>query len=211
MRALIVSFAISFSVNAQGPYQFLKGQAAKSQASTSKDAQRKKIIGGIATFTLGNIGFFASPETTAKIAFSLFQTIGVIDIAQGIKSYYAPNQDAELYELATKVKKARRVDADRFSMEIIKIKAKEERAKRLATLYGSSFLAGQYLINSYVGSPPESLKNIYLFLTATNLMVAGDAYFSKSEYEEYYGNKFSLTPILPIKAGEVGLRISARF
>ncbi|MCO4753111.1 MAG: hypothetical protein KC478_01445 [Bacteriovoracaceae bacterium] len=185
MRLILAVLIFSFMVNAkESPMKFLREQALQNQKKFKYNRYESIISGGLA-FIVGNIGYYGTDSSTLKVAYSGIQTIGILNVGQGIYDYYRPVFDTELYLALREPKTAPK--------RIIKVFAQEEKAKRLSLLYKSSLLATQYFANAFLGDTDDSLKDVYTFLGGVNLIVVGYATFYKDKYEEYYYSNY-LTP-----------------
>ena len=169
--------------------RFLSEEVSKSSQKFRYN-KYESIISGGAAFLIGNIGYFSTESVTLKLAYSGIQTIGILNIGDGIYDNYSPTFDRELYKVARGTK-----SPDSTAYGVINILAKEEKAKRISLLWKSSLLATQYFSNAYLKNDEESLKDIYKFLGGVNLIVAGYSYFYQNKYESYiFGENSSFSP-----------------
>lgn len=164
---------------------FLKNQA-DIQKKEFRYNQYEDIITGGLGFLVGNIGYHETDSASLKLAYSGIQTIGILNVGQGVYDYYRPLFDKEIYQALTRRKNT--------ASEIVRIFAQEERAKRLSLLYKSSLLSAQYFANAYLGNTEENLKDIYKFLGGVNLIVVGYALFYQDKYEKFYYSN-SISPV----------------
>lgn len=173
----------------------------------------ENLISGLAAFAIGNVGYLASDSASLKLAYSGIQTIGIINIGKGVYLMNSSNVEKSLARLMTN-KNVKGYSKSRLSSELIKIYAKDERAKRLSIFYSSSFLTFQYLLNATVYDSPKKVENIYIFLAGINAMIAGYTGFFKSDYEKhYYGESFDIQPFAYQRdsAFNAGLSLSYSF
>lgn len=184
---LTVSFS-TFSKEKSKSLKFLKSESLKNKKKYRYN-QYESVFSGGAAFVLGNIGYYTTESISLKMAYSGIQTIGIFNIGQGIYDYHRPVFDKELYNVAKKTN-----HSEQTASGIIKIFAKEERAKRLSLLWKSSLLATQYFSNAYLDNTQDDLKEIYKFLGGVNLIVVGYTLFFKNKYEEFVYTSFS--PVL---------------
>jgi len=184
--AILIFCQFANAKEKETPLEFLKTEASNSTKKYRYNKYESMISGSLA-FLAGNIGYHSTNSTSLKIAYSGIQTIGIINVGQGVYDYYRPIFDKELYMA---VKKQKNISGD-----IIEIFAKEERAKRKALLWRSSLLATQYFANAYFDDTEENLKDIYKFLGGVNLIVVSYATFYQGKYEAYYfDNQVTLNP-----------------
>jgi hypothetical protein len=188
------------------PFQYLKSEVAKNERPYRFNKYETIISGGLA-FLVGNIGFYTTDSDTLKLAYGGVQTVGIVTVGQGVYDYYRPNQDQEMLNLLMKDKISRSQMADGF----IDILGQEERAKRLALLYGSTLLVAQYAANAYLSDTPQDIKDIYLFLGGVNVIVAGSSYFSRGKYELYLDEKQQVTWLPTLSPQGAGLVLSSTF
>lgn len=200
---LLVIFILTTNVFAQvetlRPYQYLKNEVQNAEKPYRFNEYETIISGGLA-FLVGNIGFYTTKSETLKFAYAGIQTVGIITVGQGVYDYYSPDQDKEMLGLLNTKKLSRSQMADGF----IALLGREERAKRLAILYGSSLLVIQYAANAYLSEIPSDIRDVYLFLGGVNVIVAGHSFFSRGKYEGYLDSKdkISWSPFLtPNRAG----------
>lgn len=154
----------------------------------------ENIISGTMAFVIGNVGYYLTDSSSLKLTYSGIQTIGVINIGQGIYKINSPSIETSFYKMV-KTKRISKYSKKTLAKNIIKIFAKEERAKRLALFYNSSILSVQYLLNATLDEPPGRLKNIYFFLSGINAIVATYAAIYKNDYERYYyGDEWDFSP-----------------
>lgn len=212
-------FSAEFSSNEKkAAYDFFI-QEAKKETKIKKYQynEYENIIGGICSFTIGNLGYFLSDSEVLKLAYSGVQTLGIINIGQGIYDYYAPDETKSFYKFVTSVRNVdvkgsnvvgisnnRQNPEYELSWNMLEYYAKKEIAKRKSLLYTSSFLTLQYSLNITLGNPPGALKNVYYFMGGVNLVIALYSYFKIDKYETYYNgvrkNNFSLSnfDLLPV-------------
>lgn len=171
--------------------EFLQQEVTKNQKRYRYN-RYERIISGGAAFLIGNIGYFTTESVTLELAYSGIQTIGILNIGDGIYDYYRPTFDRELYKVARNSK-----NPNSTAYGVIKTLAQEEKAKRISLLWKSSLLSVQYLSNAYLKSDEESLKDIYKFLGGVNIIVAGYSYFYRDKYESFiFGENAQIQPIL---------------
>lgn len=144
------------------------------------------IISGLAAWTIGNIGWFAASSDSLKIAYSVVQTIGLLNVGKGIYNVYRPHTEKEYYNLIKNQSHNHHDQENYWSEGIMRVVATEKRAKRLSLFYTSSLLAIQYAINVFIDDTPDDIENIFYFLGGVNLIVAGYSYFAIDKYEKYY-------------------------
>jgi hypothetical protein len=203
---LLVFVSQVFASESLKPFKYLR-QEVKSAEKEYQFNEYEAIIGGSLAFLVGNVGFYTTNSETLKLAYGGIQTVGIISVGQGVYDYYRPNTDQEMLNLLQQKKLTRSSLADGF----ITILGQEERAKRLALLYGSSLLVVQYAANAYLSDTPKDIKDIYLFLGGVNLIVAGHSYLSRGKYERYFDLKDQVA-VAPILAPNLaGLRASYSF
>jgi hypothetical protein len=153
------------------------------------------IFSGVIAFVIGNVGFYTTKSSVLKLGYSGVQTIGIINVGRGIYDVNSPSTEGELYRFLTNDTNTG-VSKEALSIKLIHVFAQEERAKRMALFYGSSFLTVQYLMNSFVGKTQPELKKIYLFMGGVNFIIATYSGINKSNYEKkVYGNEFNIQPI----------------
>ncbi|MBF0315893.1 MAG: hypothetical protein HQK52_20905 [Oligoflexia bacterium] len=171
----------------------------------------ENIISGFAAFTIGNIGYYLSNSPVLKVAYTGIQTIGIINIGKSIYHINSPSIEGSFYHLLSSKEKVQ-YNSNELAWHLLQIFAQEERAKRIALFYSSSFLALQYSINTFVYESPGNLKNIYIFLSGVNIIVAIYTAFYKGKYEKYYfGNDIDIRPILTPQNSGGGLEIGFQF
>lgn len=153
------------------------------------------IFSGVIAFVIGNVGFYTTKSSVLKLGYSGVQTIGIINVGRGIYDVNSPSTEGELYRFLTNDTNTG-VSKEALSVKLIHVFAQEERAKRMALFYGSSFLTVQYFMNSFVGKTQPELKKIYLFMGGVNFIIATYSGMNKSNYEKkVYGNEFNIQPI----------------
>ncbi len=153
------------------------------------------IFSGVIAFVIGNVGFYTTKSSVLKLGYSGVQTIGIINLGRGIYDVNSPSTEGELYRFLTNDTNTG-VSKEALSVKLIHVFAQEERAKRMALFYGSSFLTVQYFMNSFVGKTQPELKKIYLFMGGVNFIIATYSGTNKSNYEKkVYGNEFNIQPI----------------
>lgn len=171
---------------------FVEKEAAKPEKYTFNEYEN--IISGGAAFLIGNVGYMLTDSTVLGLTYSAVQTIGVINIGQGIYKMNSPSVERSFKDLLTN-DKVKGYSKKRLAGHLIKIFGQESRAKRLALFYSSSLLAAQYTLNATVYDSSGKLKNVYIFLGGVNAIIAAYSAFSKSEYEEYlFGKDIDLNP-----------------
>ncbi len=210
MKLLLISFFFIFSVEADE--KFFKEKAIKDQKKYVHTEYEDIISGGIA-FVVGNVGFFTTESTPLRAAYSVIQTVGIINISDGIYESYNPSKEKYYYSLFKKYPgyKDKEKNQRYFSKNIIWINAQEEKDRRLSRFYGSTFLATQYVINTLDDRTSSDLKSIYLFLAGVNMIVAGNSWFTRGDYEKHMEDteKLGLFQIFPIPDGlSVGMSSS---
>ena len=179
----LVILILSFETRA-ADLDFFKIQAEKAKASQS-DYKYEDLIAGGAAFVLGNIGFFTTDSTPLRVSYSLVQTIGILNISDGIYQMNNPSRDEYYYQMFRQypAKQNRDKDLRYFSRNLIAITAKNDRAVRIARFYRSTLLTAQYLINTVDRRTSEDLKDIYYFMAGINVITAAYSYFARSNYE----------------------------
>lgn len=177
----------------QGDIQFFVKQSQKKGQGYSFN-EYENLISGLAAFSIGNVGYLVSDSASLKLAYSGIQTIGIINIGKGVYLMNSSNVEESLAQLMTN-KRVKGYSKSKLSSELIKIYAKDERAKRLSIFYSSSFLTFQYLLNATVYDSPKKVENIYIFLAGINAMIAGYTGLFKTDYEKhYYGDSLDIQP-----------------
>lgn len=174
----------------------------------------ESLISGMAAFVIGNVGYLTTESSSLKLTYSAIQTIGIVNIGQGIYQAQAPAVDNSLRGIFTD-EKMKVFTREKLAGRLLRVFAQEDRAKRLSLFYGSSFLTIQYAMNATIYKSSGQLKKIYLFLGGVNAIVAIYSAFSKSQYEEaYYGNKLDISPFVSLddhRQPSYGLLVGARF
>jgi hypothetical protein len=154
----------------------------------------ENIISGTAAFIIGNIGYATTDSSVLGISYSAIQTIGIINIGQGIYKMNSPSIEGSFKDLLTN-KRVKAYSKPKLAKHLIKIFGEEERAKRLSLFYSSSLLSIQYLFNATVYDSPGNVDNIYIFLGGINAIVATYSAFYKSDYEKaLLGDNIDLNP-----------------
>lgn len=201
---LLILVFTSIANSKESPMKFLREQALQNKKKYKYNKYESIISGGLA-FTVGNIGYYQTESSSLQVAYSGIQTIGILNVGQGIYDYYRPVFDKELYLALRRPKTAPK--------RIIKVFAQEERAKRLSLLYKSSLLATQYFANAFLGDTDDSLKDVYTFLGGVNLIVVGYAAFYKDKYEDYYYSQALAPSVFKTNQGDhvAGLSYVGRF
>lgn len=172
---------------------FLK--STKNQENKYSFNQYEHIISGVGAFVIGNLGYLLTDSTPLKIAYSGIQTIGIINIGQGVYQRNSPDMKKSFYKLLT-TKKVRTYSKPLLAKNLIKIFAMEERAKRLSLFFSTGFLSFQYLLNATVYDSPDRVKNIYIFFSGINAIVATYSALYKSDYEsQYFGKQIDINPL----------------
>lgn len=172
---------------------FLKA-AQKSQKKYSFN-EYEHLISGVGAFLIGNIGYLSTDSAALKVAYSGIQTIGIINIGHGVYQRNSPDIQKSFYQLLT-TKKTDKYSKPMIARNLIKIFATDERAKRLSLFYSTSFLSFQYLLNATVYDSPDRVKNIYIFFSGINAIIAAYSALYKSDYEkQYFGDSFDINPI----------------
>jgi hypothetical protein len=170
-------------------------EATKKQKSKFSFNEYEHIISGVGAFLIGNIGYLLTDSTALKIAYSGIQTIGIINIGQGVYQRNSPDLKKSFYTILT-TNKVDTYSKPVLAKNLIKLFAQEERAKRLSLFFSTSFLSLQYLLNSTVYDSPDQVKNIYIFFSGINAIVATYSALYKGEYEsQYYGTQFDINPL----------------
>ncbi len=171
---------------------FVEKEAAKPEKYTFNEYEN--IISGGAAFLIGNVGYMLTDSTVLGLTYSAIQTIGVINIGQGIYKMNSPSVERSFKDLLTN-DQVKGYTKKRLAGHLVTIFGQESRAKRLALFYSSSLLAAQYTLNATVYDSSGKLKNVYIFLGGVNAIIAAYSAFSKSEYEEYlFGEGIDLNP-----------------
>lgn len=153
------------------------------------------LISGLSAFLIGNIGYLSTKSIPLKIAYSGIQTIGIINIGSGVYQRNSPNLKKSFKTLLT-TNKITKYSKPVLAKNLIKIFAIEERAKRLSMFYSTGFLSLQYLLNATVYDSPGRIKNIYIFFSGINAIIATYSAIYKSDYEsQYFGDKFDINPL----------------
>lgn len=196
---LFLTFIIQFAAQAEEKSQlspdkvdvdyyefFIKEYKDEADKKRYRFNEYEDIISGLAAFTIGNIGWFAANSDSLKVAYSIVQTIGLINVGKGIYNLYRPNAEREYYNLIKNQKEHGDDQQNYLSEGIIKIIATEKRAQRLSLFYTSSLLSAQYAINVFLDDTPEDVENIFYFLGGVNLIIAGYSYLVVDKYEKYY-------------------------
>jgi len=154
------------------------------------------IISGVAAFVIGNVGYYFSNSGSLQLSYAAVQTIGIINIGQGIYKLKSPTIKTSLSRLLTDPKK-KTYSKDALARELLEIYADDDRAKRLSIFYGSSFLALQYLLNATVYDSVGKIKNVYYFLGGVNVIIAAYSGMFKSDYEKrFYGDDLDVSPFV---------------
>ncbi len=158
--------------------------------------QYEDLISGGAAFVIGNVGHLLSDSSFLKLSYAAIQTIGIINIGQGIYKIKLSNADVSFYRMLTD-KKTKTYTKEEIAEHLLEISAKESRAKRLSIFYSSMLLSTQYLINVTVYDSAEKIKNIYYFLGGINLIIASYMALYKSDSEKYFfGDNIDLSPFV---------------
>ncbi|MBF0360137.1 MAG: hypothetical protein HQK49_03960 [Oligoflexia bacterium] len=167
----------------------------------------EKIISGVAAFLIGNVGYYTSTSSVLKVTYTGIQTVGIINIGRSIYASNSPSLEKSFYHLMTDSSVDSYSKKD-LSLNLLHIFAQEERAKRIALFYGSSFITAQYAINAFVYKSPGNLKNIYIFLGSVNAIVALYSALYKGEYEKYYyGPSIEIKPFITFVSSGITLNI----
>lgn len=206
MKNIILSFFILSSAFPVYAAETKKNSAVDffSQQSNKKDNNYtynpyETLLSGTIAFVIGNVGFYTTKSQVLKLGYSAIQTIGVVNFGKGLYNINTPNLEKELAQILSAKDNDPNVSKEFLSKKLIEIYAREQRAKRIALFYGSALLSTQYLINTFVGETPKELRNVYIFLGGVNLLIAGYAANSKSNYEEYYyGKSFDIKPTITL-------------
>lgn len=174
----------------------------------------ESLISGVAAFVIGNVGYLTTESSSLKLTYSAVQTIGIVNIGQGIYQAQAPAVDDSLRGILTD-EKMKTFSREKLAGRLLRVFAQEDRAKRLSLFYGSSFLTLQYAMNATIYKSSGQLKKIYLFLGGVNAIIAIYSALSKSDYEEaYYGPKLDISPFVSLhqrsEAG-YGVLVGTRF
>lgn len=171
---------------------------------------KENTIAGVIAFSVGNIGYFSTKSPILKIMYSAVQTIGILNVGRGIYQTHAPSINREMYQLI-KQEDMKNLDKETMAQGLVKILAAEERAKRLALFYSSSFLAVQYTLNATLSHPPKRLKNIYIFLASVNIIAASYSGLFLGKYETFYRNNVvEFAPIVDLD-GKINERYGLSF
>lgn len=196
-------------------FQFFQSNGEReSKVSTFKYNQYESLISGVAAFIFGNVGYLTTSSSSLQLTYSAVQTIGIINIGQGIYQAQAPSMDASLRGILTE-EKMKNFSKEQLAGRLLRVFAQEDRAQRLSIFYSSSFLTLQYAMNATIYKSSGQLKKIYLFLGGVNAIVAVYSALSKSKYEEaYYGSKFDISPFVTMDTPSqpaYGLLVGKRF
>lgn len=196
----LVLFLLSFAsiaseiVNTKDPVAFFTQIKENEQKKSFNFNEYEHIISGTSAFILGNLGYLLSDSPVLKISFTGIQTIGIINIGQGVYMRNAPVLKESLSDIISNQDK-HQYSKNELASELIETFAKQNRAKRLSLFYSTAFLSLQYFLNATIYESPERLRNIYVFLGSVNAIVATYSAMYKDEYEEYhYGNGLDLNP-----------------
>lgn len=196
-----LAFTLSFSAFAnKHALPYLREEVQKTERPWRYN-QYETIISGAAAFVVGNVGFFTTNSDTLKIAYSGVQTVGIITVGQGIYDYYRPNYDRSMLSLLEQ----KELNRGKIADGVVSMLGQEERAQRLALLWGSGLLVTQYLANAYLSDVPSDVRDIYLFLGGVNVIIAGHSYFSRGKYERYLDQKVSWSPFYAPGGGGIAL------
>lgn len=197
----------------QRAYDFFQ-KAGSTKISKFSFNPYENVISGVAAFVIGNVGYLTTESVTLKVTYSAIQTIGIINIGQGIYQSKSPTIDSSLQNLLSD-EKEKSYTKERLAGRLLKIFAEEDRAKRLSIFYSSSFLTLQYAMNATIYKSTGQLKKTYLFLGGVNAIVAIYSAVKKSRYEEaYYGGSVDISPVAKIDSKEkpiYGLMLGVRF
>lgn len=173
----------------------------------------ENIISGSAAFIIGNIGYLTSEGSVLKLTYTAIQTIGIINIGEGIYKANKPSVKSGFYHLLSN-EKNKTISKDKIADSIMQTFAAEERAKRLSLFYSSALLSFQYFLNATIYDSPGNLKNIYIFLGGVNAIIASYSALYKKENETfYYGNNLDIYPFaLKLKEQDLfGLNLAMSF
>lgn len=173
----------------------------------------ENFISGVGAFVLGNVGYLLSDGSVVKLSYAGIQTIGIINIGQGIYKLNATTPEKKFAGIMAE-KSRSTYTKDALAKDLLELYAQEQRAKRLSLFYSSTFLSIQYILNASVYESPGKLKSVYLFLGGVNGIIATYSAFFKGSYESlYYGKELDLAPFAYEIAGVVapGLIISMSF
>jgi hypothetical protein len=209
----ITIFFFIFSAKAESKpdaMTFFKNQQQSKEKSFYFN-QYEHLISGLAAFTIGNIGYLTTKSSVLKVTYTGIQTIGIINIGQGIYKLNTGSFEESFYQKLSKKSAKESFSKEQVASTVIDVFAKELRAKRLSIFYSSSFLAAQYAVNALVYDSPDRLKNIYIFLSGINAIVATYMALNKSDYEAFkYGDGLDLSPFAynTGDGGEWGLNLS---
>jgi len=182
--AVTITFALPAAAQEKSALPYLRAEVGRTERPW-KYNQYETIVSGAAAFVVGNVGFFTSQSDTLKVAYSGVQTVGIITVGQGIYDYHKPNFDRDMLVLLEEKKLTR----GRIADGVVSMLGQEERAQRLALLWGSGLLVTQYTANAYLSDVPGDIRDIYLFLGGVNVIIAGHSYFSRGKYERYLDEK----------------------
>jgi hypothetical protein len=168
----------------------------------------ESVISGTASLIIGNMGYYISNSKKLKLSYSFIQTIGIITISQGVKTYYDPNIDQGIYDSVTNN------NSKQDTLEsIVYLLAQRDRAQRLGILSGTGLLSIQYLLNALTTDSIASLKETYLFLSAVNGIIATYSFFYRSHYEKYEEDKLKIIPVATMNNDNLiaGVQLSLTF
>ena len=202
MRALVLLLLLGLSAPAaRGQHKsalpYLRDEVRRTELPYRYN-EYETIISGAAAFVVGNVGFFTTNSDTLKIAYSGVQTVGIITVGQGIYDYYRPNFDRDMLTLLEE----KTLTRGRIADGVVSMLGREERAQRLALLWGSGLLVTQYAANAYLSDVPGDIRDIYLFLGGVNVIIAGHSYFTRGKYERYLEREVAWAPFIgPDRAG----------
>jgi hypothetical protein len=203
MKILII-FSLFFSLllHAEDTSTEFFLKESKSKEKIYRFNPYETIYSGAIAFVIGNIGFYTTGSSVLKLGYSGIQTIGIINVGRGIYNVNSPSMEAELYNFLTKDNSST-ISKEMLSSKLIRVFAREERAKRMALFYGSSLLTLQYTVNAFAGNTPSELKKVYLFMGGVNLIIASYSGLIKSSYEQkVYGENFNIHPIFTMDNNE---------
>ena len=188
--------AYGLNTNQKSSVDFFVKEFEKKE-SKWKFNEYENLISGSAAFIIGNIGYVTTDvNAVLNLTYSAIQTIGIINVGQGIYKMNSPSLEGSFKDLLTQ-KKADYQNSEQLAAHLIKIFANEKRAKRLSLFYSSALLSLQYTLNATLYGTTGKLKNIYIFLGGVNAIVSLYSAFYKSEYERFtFGEGLDLNPFV---------------
>ncbi|GEM_PF-6512202 len=209
----VESWAKEVSSKKKSSVNFYLAQREKTEKKYQYNAYENLISGG-AAFLIGNVGYIVSEDSAVlQLAYAGVQTIGIINVGQGIYALTSPNVDASFYNMITN-EKVTAYTKEEIANNLLLVSAREARAKRLSLFYSSTLLAIQYFLNATVYDSNGKIKNIYIFLGGINSIVSVYTAFYKSDSEKYlFGKNLDLVPFAFRSQGDFsyGANLSFRF